>query len=309
MGILHIICNPQSGAGQGNVQLQHLLRALHQRHIAYQVHLTEYRQHATKLARTLAQPNEPILVIGGDGTLHEVIDGLYFCDTQPPVAYLPAGTGNDFSRAWQPNASVDTILTAILDNPTPTTVPLFKVTNHLAQEQHILLNNMGFGLDAAINVESKRLQKGKIFSNKWLYKLSYLAAIRRCLQQLELFDIDITVDGQHHTVQQCGLACVMNIPFIGGGIVLDRSVKATQQRIDVVAFHSITFASAIDLVWRVLFSHTQDQSPHMLQLKGQSVHIHIQSAVQHHIDGEDQGQQLANYTYELASYPFYLPHS
>ena len=43
----------------------------------------------------------PILVVlGGDGTLHNVINSLLPYDSAIPLSYIPCGSGNDFARGW-----------------------------------------------------------------------------------------------------------------------------------------------------------------------------------------------------------------
>ncbi len=38
------------------------------------------------------------MVIGGDGTLHQVVNEFFALGLQLPVSYIPAGSGNDFAR-------------------------------------------------------------------------------------------------------------------------------------------------------------------------------------------------------------------
>src|SRR5829696_1875962 len=54
---------------------------------------------AETLAAELAPEVDVLLVFGGDGTVHEVANGLPLGDDGPLVALLPAGTGNDLARA------------------------------------------------------------------------------------------------------------------------------------------------------------------------------------------------------------------
>src|SRR5918998_3337498 len=54
---------------------------------------------AETLAAELAPEVDVLLVFGGDGTVHEVANGLPLGGDGPPVALLPGGTGNDLARA------------------------------------------------------------------------------------------------------------------------------------------------------------------------------------------------------------------
>ena len=61
---------------------------------------TRSRADATRLARELGPSYDRVVCSGGDGTLHEVIEGLMGVpeDQRPPIGYIPAGTTNDFAR-------------------------------------------------------------------------------------------------------------------------------------------------------------------------------------------------------------------
>ena len=39
-----------------------------------------------------------LIIVGGDGTLHQVLDTFYQMEVEFPVAYIPAGSGDDFAR-------------------------------------------------------------------------------------------------------------------------------------------------------------------------------------------------------------------
>ncbi len=64
---------------------------------------TEYRYHAMLLAEQLAESSDFIISVGGDGTLNEVVNGLMFLPESQRdrliLGALPAGTGNDLTRA------------------------------------------------------------------------------------------------------------------------------------------------------------------------------------------------------------------
>src|SRR5699024_11954626 len=72
----------------------------------YITYLTDYSTHAEVLTEQLVnrghkEYQDYLVVVGGDGTLHEVVQTLYKNQADIPVTYVPAGTGNDFYRSWQ----------------------------------------------------------------------------------------------------------------------------------------------------------------------------------------------------------------
>ncbi|MCW6675538.1 hypothetical protein NHG33_05355 [Aerococcaceae bacterium NML130460] len=309
---IQIICNLRSGAGQSTHTLQEVQSLLQEFQIPSQTHITQYRTHAVTLAKNIVQTNpydttQPVIVIGGDGTLHEVVSGLYATQVLRPIIYVPAGTGNDFHRTWQANKSTRDIIRHVLGESEPTNIPIFLHTDHTTGVTDILLNNMGFGLDAEINIEAKRLQKTPFFANKLTYKLSYTAAIWHSLKKLRPVNLTISVDGQEpFSINQVPLACVMNTPFLGGGIRLDNLVEPKKQEISLIAFHDITFTALIDLIRRVFITRDQHLSSHVKRYTGKELRLQLSAPIRSHVDGEDLGMVQSDISYRLSHYPFYL---
>lgn len=81
---------------------------------------TQFAGHAKQHARMAQlQRIDCLLVGGGDGTFHEVINGLDFSDShQPVLGFIASGTGNDFLRVWQPNFQLESFQKAILTKKT-----------------------------------------------------------------------------------------------------------------------------------------------------------------------------------------------
>ena len=93
------IANPNARSGRGILLWKQIELILKDRKITYQVLFTKYQHHATRLVHDLTSDGEhhTIVVLGGDGTLNEVIDGIAFLD-KVTLGYLPLGSGNDFAR-------------------------------------------------------------------------------------------------------------------------------------------------------------------------------------------------------------------
>ncbi|TCS80809.1 diacylglycerol/lipid kinase family protein [Tepidibacillus fermentans] len=89
--MIYFIVNPLSGKGKARKYLSFIEKFLKELNITYQFFITEYKGHAFQIAQELRGKPEVsfIIIIGGDGTLHEVVNGLYPSDI--PLGYIPAG--------------------------------------------------------------------------------------------------------------------------------------------------------------------------------------------------------------------------
>ena len=63
--------------------------------------MTKSRNHASEIAESLSPCVDMIICYGGDGTLNEVINGIMCSRARPLLAYIPAGTTNDFAQSMQ----------------------------------------------------------------------------------------------------------------------------------------------------------------------------------------------------------------
>ena len=99
----YIVLNPSAGNGKAGKKLELLQRELDQRSIPYEVVITASRRHAIELVATAMRSGfRQFISIGGDGTHHEVVNGLLqdrSSEGPPPLlAIINAGTGNDWAR-------------------------------------------------------------------------------------------------------------------------------------------------------------------------------------------------------------------
>jgi diacylglycerol kinase (ATP) len=110
-----VIANPAAGAA-GPELVARVLRRCTDRIPDTRLHLTEGRGHARRLAeRADVRDAGLLVVVGGDGTISEVVDGLVAAGrTPPPLAVVPAGTGNSLHReVWGALTWADTLEAAL----------------------------------------------------------------------------------------------------------------------------------------------------------------------------------------------------
>lgn len=93
-----VLVNPVANSKREKM-LQQLLQTLSSRNVAYQYLETFANVEQTTAALAALPPNfNQVVVLGGDGTLHQAVN--LFAGTQIPIGYIASGTGNDFARGW-----------------------------------------------------------------------------------------------------------------------------------------------------------------------------------------------------------------
>ncbi|KAM9353662.1 sphingosine kinase 2 [Symphorus nematophorus] len=114
---LLLLVNPFSGRGQAMQWCQtHILPMIREANISYNLIQTERQNHARELIREILLPEwDGIIIVSGDGLLHEVINGLmerpdWEQAIKTPVGILPCGSGNALAGSINHNAGYDMCL-------------------------------------------------------------------------------------------------------------------------------------------------------------------------------------------------------
>jgi diacylglycerol kinase (ATP) len=177
-----IIINPKSGKKKFRRQMKYLFLSLKHAGIEFDYRLTRFVGHASKIARYFVDKGyKNILVLGGDGTISEVINGIFSAENKNTsslkIALIPRGTGNDWGRFWgltrDYNKSIDVFFkgkTRFID------IGRVEYDMECVNESHFFINSIGFGLDAAVVNLTHRL-KSVLGSHSFLYTFALLGAV------------------------------------------------------------------------------------------------------------------------------------
>ena len=96
--MIDLIVNPVSGKGAGSKALQVIEEYLKSQFKEYKVHLlTKSGEGQSVAAKLCKEGAKTIAVIGGDGTFHEVLNGMDFSKAR--LGLIPAGRGNDYAES------------------------------------------------------------------------------------------------------------------------------------------------------------------------------------------------------------------
>jgi YegS/Rv2252/BmrU family lipid kinase len=100
-----VILNPHAGGGKGAHDQKLMEQFLKQSGILYQITISRFPGHAVEIARDLVENGAThIIVAGGDGTLNEVVNGIFQsggeAGSEITLGMLPVGTGNDWIKTF-----------------------------------------------------------------------------------------------------------------------------------------------------------------------------------------------------------------
>ncbi|MDO4330099.1 MAG: diacylglycerol kinase family lipid kinase [Lachnospiraceae bacterium] len=170
------IVNPHSCCGRGEKTWEKLEKILQKKAVVYECYLTQKPGDAREFARKLTEScREPkvIIIVGGDGTLNEVLDGLCLCQAIT-LGYVPAGSGNDFARSLRLPLNPYRCMNRILAQKSIRLLDYGVLTVGTKAEHRRFLVSSGLGLDAAVCQELLKKETRRSIRFLHLEKAAYL---------------------------------------------------------------------------------------------------------------------------------------
>lgn len=224
--MIDFIANPSAGGKDGKKvkkALPKIEKHLTERNIPYVIHMTKTPHHATELTDTLIKQGATcIVVIGGDGTLHEVINGFSEFD-KVAMGIIPCGTGNDFATALKLPFDPIEALDLIIDGEA-------KYTDFMQMPTVRGLNIIGMGVDVDVLKRYSALKKKT--------KFGYTKCLIKTLFNFDFTDFTAELNGTSEHYRSF-VACVANGCHYGGGIPICPVADPTDKKLDFVAVREI----------------------------------------------------------------------
>ena len=234
------IANPNARSGRGILLWKQIEKILLEKEIAYNVLFTKYQHHATRLVHDLTSDGAPhtIVVLGGDGTLNEVIDGIRYLD-KVTLGYIPLGSGNDFARGLGLPTDIHSALEQIL-SPSHYTAMNVGVLDYENKHRRFAVST-GIGFDAAV-CHQVMVTPLKAFLNRLkLGKLTYLGVALHKLLTLKPVTMTVTTEtGETKTYHKVYFTAVMNLKYEAGGFNFCPAASGTDDRLDIITVSELT---------------------------------------------------------------------
>ena len=307
---LIIIANPFSGGGKGKKQFNFLLNYCLKNNITFSTYLTQYAGEMIEIIPRIVQnltSEHKIIIIGGDGTLNEAISALIQCNQEIPVAYLPAGTGNDFAREMTLTYDIPTFIKHLF-NETIKNLEIISYHEKLSHKKGIAINSLGFGIDAAIcqlNTIQAKSQKKRFGLNK----LSYLTPIIDAFKNHQEFQASIQVDDEPVQIADKNLLVgLFNHSYFGGGIQFVPTAKQNSHHFEVVVARDVTTKVILKAFPIILWNkqHFERFPNHLMKQTATKACIKIQQPILMQTDGEVTSFEAVDLEAKIMTYPIYL---
>lgn len=286
-----IIANPHANRGRCAALLPRLTATLTRLGIPFDLSVTEAPGQAVELARQAAlEGYRRVVAVGGDGTCHEVVNGLFAAgvETTPQLGVIPAGSGNDFAHALGVPSDVEGAC-AVLKEGAPRPVDLGRVT--VDGRPRLFANNVGLGFDGEVTVDLRTVRHLHGF---WMYLWSVFRVIASGRWP---YQMTVTM-GDRHFTQAVTLITVANGTRSGGGFLLTPSARVDDGVLDVCYADGLSKAGILALLPRTFNgSHVTHRAITMATIR--RMQVTVPQGVPGHVDGELLCEAGREFTFEV----------
>lgn len=283
----YFIVNPRSSSGNGLIIWKKAEQLLQENEVEYEAYFTEYEGHAEEFAHRIAALSIPCTlgVLGGDGTLNEVINGLLRTDfSHITLGYIPSGSGNDFARGLGLPKDICACMKAIL-SPAQCTFTDICQAKTPASSRYFLVSS-GFGYDAAICRSACVSPLKKVLNRLHMGKLIYVLTALHLLVKYTTCSVSLRVDKEKsYRFPRFYFAAGMNLKYEGGGVKFAPNASFEDSLLDICLAGNLSKKKILTLFPTAFFGkHTVFKGVHML--KGRRIDMVSSQMLPVHCDGE-----------------------
>ncbi|MDF1508677.1 diacylglycerol kinase family lipid kinase [Robertmurraya sp. DFI.2.37] len=307
MNSIHFIINPQAKNGYSMKVWKKVEKRLALEQIPFHATFTKYRGHAVEIVRALlnsARVEDLVMIvaIGGDGTLHEVINGAANA-RNVMIGMIPAGSGNDFRRGYgvpkNPLAALKFISEQVK------TRPFFADIGEIKNEQGdvtYFINNMGVGFDALITKVANTSRLKRFLNQLHLGSLVYAYFVIKKLFSFQCSDVNIVIDGKSFHFKKAWFVTVSNQPFYGGGMKISPQADVNDGLLNVTIVQNLSRLKFL-LVFITVFWGGHTKFKEVKELVGKQLTVQSSFPFYAHADGEYIGESPVHITVHHQALP------
>ncbi|SFB22202.1 lipid kinase, YegS/Rv2252/BmrU family [Lentibacillus halodurans] len=282
----YFIVNNTSGGGKASEIWNHTETILQNKNIHYRVFHTQHANHGSTLVRDIIHKEKAraIIAVGGDGTVHEVINGL--TGSSIPLGIIPAGSGNDFCRGlgipMKYNKALDRILQ---DEP--------KLMDVGWINGRYFGTVAGIGFDGQVALETNKSSNKKMLNLAKIGRVSYIMNVLKVLFYYQPTNVELQVDSKQTKHKDVWLIAIANLPCYAGGMYICPDARNNDELFDICILKDISRWKLLRLFPSV-FKGKHINHPAITITKGKKVTINSNSPITAHSDGEVIGQTPFN---------------
>jgi YegS/Rv2252/BmrU family lipid kinase len=290
-----VIVNPKAGNGKGKKDWDRISSLLTEEEIPFTVKFTEKKSHAVQF--TIDAINEgfrKIITVGGDGTLNEVVNGVFSNTVCSPddltLAMIPVGTGNDWGRMFGIPPDYKKAIKIIRENKHMAhDVGLVSFYDGAEEKKRYFINIAGLGFESVV-VRRTNFQKDKGHSGKAIYFYNLLMS----LLTYKNTKAELIIDGRKVNADVFSVN-VGNGRYCGGGMRQTPDALPDDGILDVTVINGMGKFEIIRNL-KILYDGTILSHPKVDGYKCKNLKVSCDEVLYVEADGESLGHTPAEFS-------------
>ncbi len=282
------IVNPNAGNGKGKKDWDRISGLFERENIQIHPEFTQRRGDAIILTKEAIESGfRKIISVGGDGTLNEVVNGIFLQEQCPSVdisvGMIPVGTGNDWGRMFGIPLVYEGAVNVIKDNKLMLhDIGVITYFSGNEQKKRYFINIAGLGFEALVVKKTNR-QKDKGRSNNAIYFYNLLTS----LVSYTKTNADIIIDGKTNKCKVFSVN-VGNGRYCGGGMRQTPDALPYDGLLDITVIRDMGRIEIIRSL-KILYDGTILSHPKVDGYRSDNLRVETESLLYAEADGESLG--------------------
>ena len=295
-----VICNPSSGGGSCEPD------AVREALADFDIEWINTQGGGDALEAAEEWSSGLLIVVGGDGTVNEVVNGLGRAGfpTDVILAVLPMGTGNDLAATLAIPNDLEEAQEAIRENRVRTFDVVRVRSEGVGERFFINVSTGGFGAEASSLADEE-------MKNRW-GKLAYFRASLEKARDFDVREVRVTLDGEERMLRAVNVA-VGNCRYAGGGWLAAPKANPEDGLLDLVVIEDVGLKEALALAPATLARSDYLGKEGVFSARARNIRIETQpGGLEFTVDGELIGDEPAEFeviphTLKVVVGPDYVP--
>lgn len=293
-----VLVNPNAGTQKGKKDWHKISHILTEQGFDYHSVFTERKLHAIELVPQFIEKGyRKIIVVGGDGTMNEVVNGIFAQKTVSPTSItlgmISIGTGNDWVRTYNVPLDYQKAIEIIKQQKTlEQDVGFVKFSANGSYKTRYFANMAGFGFDGLV-AKKTNADKEKGSSNPFLYLSNLISS----LFSYDSTNVRINVDGREIKARVFSMSVGIG-QYNGGGMLQAPDALPNDGLLDLTIIKHMGKLSIIYNIRR-LYDGTIRKVKQVELLTGKKINIFSDIPIPLETDGES----LGNSPFEFSIIP------
>ncbi len=277
-----LFINPTAGRGRAGKRLERIQRLFEAGGVVLDiVRSRAVRDLEQQVASHIQNGVHRIVVVGGDGSVHEAVNGMQRAGADCALGVIPSGTGNDFAKACGIPLDWEQATRSLVQRMT-TEAPIRRIDLGRVNDRYFA-NGIGIGFDAKVTriAQSYRWKIGDFV---------YLLAILRCLYD-GVATPDMRIQNEHVDLSgPVTLATVCNGPWEGGMFHIAPMADNADGKMNLLIANPVSRIRILALL-PLLMRGKHMHEPEIIHHEVSKLTVTSAAAIESHLDGEVQPLQ------------------